>query len=157
MKKYNKVALGGTFDILHRGHLELFKKSFDIGYFVVIGITSDEFVNSKLNKQIKNPYCVRVQNLKKFIEKEIMFDNYQITKLEDNFGPLMISNQIDCLVVSRETEERGNTINQIRLKLGLPAVDVISVKMVLAEDGFPISSSRIRSNYIDENGFKIKK
>jgi len=41
--------------------------------------------------------------------------------------------------------------------LGLPAVDVISVKMVLAEDGLPISSSRIRSNYIDENGLKIKK
>jgi pantetheine-phosphate adenylyltransferase len=77
--------------------------------------------------------------------------------LEDNFGPLMISNQIDCLVVSSETEERGNTINQTRLKLGLPAVEVISVKMVLAEDGFPISSTRIRSNYIDENGLKIKK
>jgi pantetheine-phosphate adenylyltransferase len=95
--------------------------------------------------------------LKKFLEKEMMLDNYQITKLEDNFGPLMISNQIDCLVVSSETEERGNTINQNRLKLGLPAVDITPVKMVLAEDGFPISSSRIRSNSIDENGFKIKK
>ena len=151
------MALGGTFDILHRGHLELFKKSFDIGYFVVIGVTSDEFVSNRLNKRIKNPYHARVQNLKKFIEKEVMSENYQITKLEDNFGPLMISNQIDCLVVSSETEERGNTINQIRSKLGLPAVDVVSVKMILAEDGFPISSSRIRSNDIDENGFKIKK
>jgi pantetheine-phosphate adenylyltransferase len=157
LKKYKQVALGGTFDILHRGHLELFKKSFDIGYFVVIGVTSDEFVSSRLNKRIKNPYHARVQNLKKFIEKEVMSENYQITKLEDNFGPLMISNQIDCLVVSSETKERGNTINQIRLKLGLPAVDVVSVKMILAEDGFPISSSRIRSNDIDENGFKIKK
>ena len=149
--------MGGTFDILHRGHLELFKKAFDIGYSVVIGVTTDEFVISTLHKQIKNSYPVRVQNLKKFLEKEMMLDNYQITKLEDNFGPLMISNQIDCLVVSSETEERGNTINQNRLKLGLPAVDITSVKMVLAEDGFPISSSRIRSNYIDENGFKIKK
>jgi pantetheine-phosphate adenylyltransferase len=157
LKKYKHVALGGTFDILHRGHLELFRKSFDIGYFVVIGLTSDEFARRRLNKQIKNSYPVRFQNLKQFIEKGMIFDNYQITKLEDNFGPLMISNQIDCLVVSSETEERGNAINQTRLSLGLHAVDVISVKMVLAEDGFPISSSRIRSNDIDENGFKIKK
>ena len=137
--------------------MELFKKSFEIGCFVVIGITSDEFACNRLNKRIKNSYPVRVQNLKKFIEKQIGFDNYKVTKLEDNFGPLMISNQIDCLVVSSETEERGNTINHTRLKLGLPSVDVIPVKMILAEDGFPISSSRIRSNDIDENGFIIKK
>jgi pantetheine-phosphate adenylyltransferase len=157
LKKYKQVVLGGTFDILHLGHLELFRKSFEIGCFVVIGITSDEFACNRLNKRIKNSYPVRVQNLKKFIEKEIGFGNYKVTKLEDNFGPLMISSQIDCLVVSSETEERGNTINHTRLKLGLPAVDVIPVKMILAEDGFPISSSRIRSNDIDENGFIIKK
>lgn len=157
LKRYGRVALGGTFDILHRGHLELLRKSFEIGLFVIIGVTSDEFVREKLNKQIINPYLVRVQNLRNVLQMEIKVNNYEITKLNDSFGPLMISGDIDCLVVSNETEEKGKTINHLRVESGLPAIDVVSVKLVLAEDGIPISSSRIRSNEIDENGFKTNK
>jgi pantetheine-phosphate adenylyltransferase len=155
LKKYNQVAIGGTFDIIHRGHLELLKESFKVGHFVVIGVTSDEFVESILKKKIKNHYYIRVQNIKKTIEKEIGSNNYQITKLDDHFGPVMNSNNIDCLVVSNETEEKGKTINSLRTKLGLPLINIVSVKMILAEDGLPISSSRIRSNVIDVNGSKI--
>ncbi len=155
MKKYNQVALGGTFDIIHRGHLELLKESFKVGHFVVIGVTSDEFVRSVLKKNIKNQYYIRVENIKKTIGEEIGRDNYHITKLDDRFGPLMTSNNTDCLVVSSETEEKGKAINHLRTKLGLPPIDIVPVKMILAEDGLPISSSRIRSNEIDVNGIKI--
>ena len=158
LKRYVHVALGGTFDILHRGHLELLKKSFEIGLFVTIGVTSDEFVSAKLKKKIKNPFPVRVQNLRNFLQMKIgVNNNYEITKLDDNFGPLMISDKIDCLVVSSETEKNGKTINNHRLDLGLPAIDIVVVKLVLAEDGVPISSTRIRSFEIDGDGFKINK
>ncbi len=149
--------MGGTFDIVHRGHLKLLKKSFEIGLSVTIGVTSDEFVREKLNKHIKNPYPIRVQNLGDILQKEIKVNNYEITKLNDSFGPLMVSDKIDCLVVSSETEEKGTTINHLRSKLGLPAIDVVLIELVLAEDGIPISSTRIRSHEIDEDGFKIKK
>jgi pantetheine-phosphate adenylyltransferase len=84
-------------------------------------------------------------------------NNYEIIKLNDVYGPLMISDKIDCLVVSSETEKKGKTINQYRVNLGLPAIDIVIVKLVLAEDGIPISSTRIRSFEIDRDGFKINK
>ena len=50
LKKYDCVAMGGTFDILHTGHIELLKKSFEIGKFVIIGLSSDSLVKEKLKK-----------------------------------------------------------------------------------------------------------
>ncbi len=41
--KYNHVALGGTFDLLHKGHVSLLEKAFKVSKFVSIGITSDKF------------------------------------------------------------------------------------------------------------------
>lgn len=148
--------MGGTFDILHVGHLKLLKTSFDVSKFVVIGVTSDEFVRLS-GKIIQNSFNIRVKNLMTFIQNEIQLESYEITKLENEFGPLMISDKIECLVVSRETEGKGEKINQIRSKLGLQPISILVVDLILAEDGDPVSSRRIRSNIIDKDGNLIKK
>ena len=74
--------MGGTFDILHSGHMELLKKSFEIGKFVIIGISSDNFVKGKLKKKINNSFEVRKSNLVKIIGSEVGPSQYEITKLD---------------------------------------------------------------------------
>ncbi|ALI37191.1 Glycerol-3-phosphate cytidylyltransferase [Candidatus Nitrosocosmicus oleophilus] len=156
LKKYECVAMGGTFDILHIGHIELLKKSFEIGKFVIIGLSSDNLVKERLMKKINNSYEVRKQNLVKIIEMEVGSNFYEITKLEDVFGPLMFSEKVDCMVASTETSYKGKHVNEVRTRMGLPVIDIVSVELKLAQDGLPISSSRIRANEIDQMGNTIK-
>ena len=42
--KYRSIALGGTFDQLHRGHVALFERAFATGEIVYIGLTSNRMM-----------------------------------------------------------------------------------------------------------------
>ena len=48
MRTINNIWINGCFDILHRGHIELFKYAKGLGGFVIVGIDSDTRV-----KQLK--------------------------------------------------------------------------------------------------------
>jgi len=149
-KKYHKVAVGGTFDQFHQGHRILLEKAFQIGETVLIGVTSDEFGGEKGEIE---PCNVRMSNLNSILEGK---SNYQLARLEEHYGPTVEDESIDALVVSQETEPTAQEINQIRKENRIKTLDIITIKMVLAEDGKPISSTRIRRGEIDNKGTIIK-
>jgi pantetheine-phosphate adenylyltransferase len=149
-KKYHKVAVGGTFDQFHMGHRELLEKAFQIGEKVLIGVTSDEFGREKGEIE---PCNVRMSNLNSLLEGK---SNYQLARLEEHYGPTVEDESIDALVVSQETEPIAREINHIRVGKGMKPLDIITIDMVLAEDGKPISSTRIRKGEINDKGTLIK-
>jgi len=151
MTRYNLVATGGTFDIIHKGHIELLRKSFSISSKVIIGLSSDELVK-KMGKKISNNYHQRFESLSTAIEKNFPNSSYQISKLENDFGPAVLEEGVEALVVSEETKNTGTILNQLRAKKNLPPVEVIVVPMVLAKDGRRISTTRIRDSEIDIEG-----
>ncbi len=145
------MAMGGTFDIIHKGHIELLRKSFSISSKVIIGLSSDELVK-KMGKKISNNYHQRFESLSTAIEKNFPNSSYQISKLENDFGPAVLEEGVEALVVSEETKNMGQILNQLRAKKNLPSVEVIVVPMVLAKDGSIISTTRIRDSEIDNEG-----
>lgn len=158
MEKLNLVATGGTFDCIHIGHIKLLSTAFDISNHVIIGLTSDRFVKRyKLNSNIKNNYRRRLFNLKKNISLNFKDAHYTIVKLEDEFGPVIHSSQIQAIVVSEETFVKVKQINQIRISNYLNALRVIVVEIAKSSDGKPISSTRIRNGEIDDKGKILRK
>jgi len=149
--KYEVTALGGTFDIIHVGHIALLKKGFSVSKKVIIGLTSDKFA-IKNEKNLKNNYEKRYMILKSLIEEKFPNSKFEIAKLENEFGPAVIEGNVEALVVSTETQNKGDTLNKLRNEKNLPSVDVVSVPMVLAADGNRISSTRIRNSEIDSKG-----
>lgn len=49
---FNRIYLGGTFDCLHRGHLQLFRNAHYKAYEVVIGLNSDAFAGRYKRKPL---------------------------------------------------------------------------------------------------------
>jgi pantetheine-phosphate adenylyltransferase len=158
LEKLNLVATGGTFDYIHIGHIKLLSTAFEISDHVIIGLTSDRFVKRyKLTSNIKNNYLRRLFNLKKYISLNFKDANYTILKLEDEFGPVISSSQIQAIVVSEETLVKVKQINEIRISNCLEPLRVIVVEIAKSSDGKPISSTRIRNGEIDEKGQILKK
>lgn len=156
MKKLRKVAVGGTFDELHRGHKALLCKAFEVGEKVVIGLSSDEFVAKMGKPHITASYAERFRELEFFLEQNGLTERVEIVPLSDSFGLTVSGEGLDGLVVSKETELNASKINGIRANAGLPTLQIVAVKMVPAENCAPISTTRIRKGEIDREGHLLK-
>lgn len=147
--KYKKVAVGGTFDLLHAGHKALLNKAVEVGEQVIIGITTDKFIQ----KQTFENQSARLKNLKDYLKNK----NFKTIWLDDIFGTTLSDLEIEAIIVSPETKKSALLINRERLKIGLKKLDIIVVPFVKDEIGRTISSTRIRNGEISSEGKSYKK
>jgi pantetheine-phosphate adenylyltransferase len=145
----SRVAVGGTFNPLHDGHIALLKKAVELsrGGELLIGLTSDEMTKKKYHEV--EDYQTRYNDVMKFV-KSLGFIP-KIVKLVDPYGPTL-REDFDYLVVSPETYPSGLKINMMRSERNLKQLNIVLVDYVLADDGLPISSTRIWKGEIDKHG-----
>lgn len=151
MSQFTLVAMGGTFDIIHKGHLTLLAKAFLISSNVIIGLTSDELAEKRGKKTLNN-YKKRHERLTNAIKTNFPNHLFQISKLDNDFGPAVLEENVQALVVSDETSNQGEILNRLRKEKNLSPVKIVIVPMVLAHDGNRISTTRIKNSEIDIDG-----
>jgi pantetheine-phosphate adenylyltransferase len=142
-----KVVVGGTFDSLHKGYRHFLEKAASLGR-VKIGLTSDEMALETKGEKVES-FEERSKHLLSFL------NDVEIEKIDNSIG-FAVNEDFDYIVVSSETRTRAEKINQERESLGKEKIEIVEVEFILAEDGEPISSTRIRAGEIDKEGKLIK-
>jgi len=153
MTENMNVVLGGTFDPVHDGHRALFERAFELGDLTV-GLTSDELApETRHEDRPIRSFAERKASLED--ELETIADEHDrefaVRKLTEPTG-IATDPGFDVLIVSPETREGAERVNEIREEKDLDPLEVKVVGHVEAEDGGIISSTRIVRGEIDEHG-----
>ncbi len=156
MRKFRKVAVGGTFDELHKGHRALLLKAFEVGAHVLVGLCTDKFVAKMGKPHVTASYEERLRELEAFLKTTGLREKAEIVPLNDSYGLTVTDRCIEALVLSEETKMAAVKINEKRKALGFPRLKIFTIKMVPAENCAPISTTRIREGEIDREGHMLK-
>ncbi len=103
MQIINAVWVNGCFDVLHRGHIELFRYAKSLGDYLIIGIDSDTRVkhlkgsSRPINNQDDRKFFLESI---KFIDKVVVFNN------EDELCDCIKSNDVETMVVGSDYKEK---------------------------------------------------
>jgi pantetheine-phosphate adenylyltransferase len=133
-----KVCLGGTFSL-----------AFDVGDYVFIGLTSDAMAHGKCHDVPR--LAARKRELAAMCDRISCGKPYDIDEILDETGPAA-SGDFDAIVVSEETLDGARRINEMRDVAGLRPLKILAIGLVCANDGRPISSTRLCSGEVEPDG-----
>jgi len=169
---FNSVAVGGTFDSLHYGHRKLLTLAVSAVApttgKLLIGITTDEMLQSKAYAEYIPKLPQRIQLVREFIDSLApgMKNRVRIVPIRDKYGPpgassnsdvyVGIPNDFDALVLSHETLSTGQSLNEYRVnQLGLPPLTLLCTRRTEAHGMSSTALRRMKKNF-DENSYNLE-
>ncbi len=149
-----KVITYGTFDLLHRGHLNILKRAKALGDYLIVGVTSDNYdlLRGKLN--VSQSTTERIENVRKTgLADEIIIEEYDGQKINDikkyNVDTIVIGsdwlNKLDYLKPYCEVVYLDRT-------KGVSSTDLRNIKNRILKLGIA-GNGRIAQRFIKEAKF----
>ncbi len=79
-----KVITYGSFDLFHQGHYNLLKRAKDLGDYLIVGITTEQYDESRGKLNIQDSLLQRIDNVRETgFADEIVIEDHEGQKVED--------------------------------------------------------------------------
>ncbi len=128
LPKYEKIAVGGTFDQLHNGHRKLLTLSASVCSSLTVGILSDVLLTKKTLSSLIQRYPDRRRAVENFLRLLKPTLDVFCCELLDPFGPTITDPSYQAICVSSETISGALEINRRRKEKGYQKLEILVVK-----------------------------
>lgn len=116
-----KVITYGTYDILHYGHINLLRRAKDLGDYLIVGLSTDEF-NAIKNKKAYYSYEQRKLILEaiKYVDLVIPEENWAQKRSD------IVKYKVDTFVMGDDWKNKFDDLKDICEVIYLPRTENVS-------------------------------
>lgn len=116
-----KVITYGTFDLLHRGHINILKRARVLGDYLIVAVSTDEF-NIEKGKDSYMPYKERKGVLEAIRYVDLVIPEVSWKQKRED----ILRNKVDIFVIGNDWEGKFDFLSDICKVIYLPRTQGIS-------------------------------
>ena len=150
-----KVITYGTYDLLHYGHINLLKHAKELGDYLIVGVTSEDFDKRRGKINVKQSLMERIEAIKALgIADEVIVEEYDGQKIDD-----IKRYDIDIFTVGSDWKGKFDYLNEFCQVIYLDRTEGVSsseirskargIKLGIAGDDIYLTRIKKESVYIN--------
>ncbi len=146
-----KIITYGTFDLFHKGHLNILKRAKALGDYLIVGVTSDNYDISRGKLNIHQSLSERIQNVQNTgLADEVIIEEYFGQKVED-----IKKYQIDIFVIGSDWLNKFDYLKEYCEVVYLPRTSGVSSTQLRNDNNGILSIGivgygRIANRFVEE-------
>lgn len=149
-----KVITYGTYDLLHQGHINLLRRAKELGDYLIVGVTNDNFDRERGKLNVCNNVLERVEAVKATgLADQIIIEDYFGQKIDD-----IQKYDVDIFAIGSDWEGKFDYLNEFCQVVYLPRTEGISSTMLRGEQQQVVrvgivGCGRIAQRFVPEASF----